>query len=151
MSLTGRTFVLKSSITILLDSFSVTKNGGDNVLFTSNNTSYNSFGGSNVNYTNYLSYTTPSWSTTTTYQNSWVNEAYRTITFVAEPTDITGFTDQDGFEEWLGVWADEELPPQKYITNEDELTSIANAIRAKGGTSASLTFPDGFVSPIENL
>ena len=31
------------------------------------------------------------------------------------------------------------------------LTSIANAIRAKGGTSAALTYPTGFVSAIENI
>lgn len=37
------------------------------------------------------------------------------------------------------------------ITTDDSLTSIANAIRTKGGTSAQLTFPSGFVSAIENI
>lgn len=32
-----------------------------------------------------------------------------------------------------------------------DLTSVANAIRTKGGTSASLAFPAGFVSAIQNL
>ena len=32
-----------------------------------------------------------------------------------------------------------------------ELTSVANAIRAKGGTSASLAFPAGFVDAIEGI
>ena len=32
-----------------------------------------------------------------------------------------------------------------------DLTSVANAIRAKGGTSASLAFPSGFVSAIGNI
>lgn len=38
-----------------------------------------------------------------------------------------------------------------YIVTDTELTSIANAIRAKGGTSGSLVFPSGFVSAIENI
>ena len=38
-----------------------------------------------------------------------------------------------------------------YITTDTELTSIANAIRTKGGTSATLTYPAGFVSAIENI
>ena len=38
-----------------------------------------------------------------------------------------------------------------YITTDTELTSIANAIRIKGSTSASLTFPNGFVSAIQNI
>lgn len=32
-----------------------------------------------------------------------------------------------------------------------DLTSVANAIRTKGSTSAQLTFPSGFVSAIENI
>ena len=39
----------------------------------------------------------------------------------------------------------------KYYTNTEELTSIANAIRAKGGTSADLVYPTGFVSAINNI
>ena len=35
-----------------------------------------------------------------------------------------------------------------YLTTDTELTSVADAIRAKGGTSAPLTYPDGFVSAI---
>jgi len=38
-----------------------------------------------------------------------------------------------------------------YLTTDTELTSIANAIRTKGGTSASLTYPTGFVSAIEAI
>ena len=34
---------------------------------------------------------------------------------------------------------------------DTDLTSIANAIRTKGGTSASLAFPAGFVSAIEAI
>ena len=38
-----------------------------------------------------------------------------------------------------------------YITTDTELTSIANAIRTKGGTSMSLTYPSGFISAIEDI
>ena len=38
-----------------------------------------------------------------------------------------------------------------YLTTDTELTSVANAIRAKGGTSASLTYPNGFVSAIQAI
>lgn len=39
----------------------------------------------------------------------------------------------------------------KYLTDELELQSVADAIRAKGGTSESLAFPNGFVSAIEGI
>lgn len=35
--------------------------------------------------------------------------------------------------------------------DEASITSVANAIRAKGGTSAALEFPDGFVTAIGNI
>lgn len=38
-----------------------------------------------------------------------------------------------------------------YLTTDTELTSIANAIRTKGGTNAQLTFPTGFVTAINNI
>jgi hypothetical protein len=38
-----------------------------------------------------------------------------------------------------------------YLVTDTELTSIANAIRTKGGTSASLSFPTGFVSAINAI
>lgn len=38
-----------------------------------------------------------------------------------------------------------------YLTTDTELTSVANAIRTKGGTSASLSYPSGFVSAIQNI
>ena len=39
----------------------------------------------------------------------------------------------------------------QYLTNDTELTSIADAIRTKGGTSAPLAYPAGFVGAIENI
>lgn len=38
-----------------------------------------------------------------------------------------------------------------YLVTASELTSVANAIRTKGGTSSSLSFPSGFVSAINNI
>lgn len=38
-----------------------------------------------------------------------------------------------------------------YLVTDTELTSVANAIRTKGGTSANLSFPTGFVSAIEAI
>ena len=38
-----------------------------------------------------------------------------------------------------------------YLTTDTELTSVANAIRTKGGTSASLIYPTGFVSAIQAI
>lgn len=38
-----------------------------------------------------------------------------------------------------------------YLTTDTELTSIANAIRTKGGTQAQLTYPTGFVSAINAI
>lgn len=38
-----------------------------------------------------------------------------------------------------------------YLVTDTELTSIADAIRTKGGTSESLEFPTAFVSAIGNI
>lgn len=39
----------------------------------------------------------------------------------------------------------------EYLTNTADLTSVADAIRAKGGTSAPLAYPSGFVSAIQAI
>lgn len=36
-----------------------------------------------------------------------------------------------------------------YLTNDTDLQAVADAIRAKGGTSAPLVYPSGFVSAIQ--
>ena len=36
----------------------------------------------------------------------------------------------------------------EYLTNTTDLTAVANAIREKGGTTAPLVYPDGFVTAI---
>lgn len=38
-----------------------------------------------------------------------------------------------------------------YLATDTDLTSVANAIRTKGGTSSSLSFPTGFVSAIQAI
>lgn len=38
-----------------------------------------------------------------------------------------------------------------YIVSDSNLTSVANAIRTKGGTSEQIAFPAGFVSAIEAI
>ena len=38
-----------------------------------------------------------------------------------------------------------------YLTTDSELTSIANAIRTKGRTSAALVYPDEFISAIQAI
>lgn len=38
-----------------------------------------------------------------------------------------------------------------YIATDTDLTAVANAIRTKGGTSASLAFPTGFVDAIDAI
>lgn len=38
-----------------------------------------------------------------------------------------------------------------YLTTGIELTSIANAIHTVGGTSASLIYPSGFISAIQEI
>ena len=39
----------------------------------------------------------------------------------------------------------------EYLTNTADLTKVASAIRAKGGTSDPLVYPDGFVSAINAI
>lgn len=36
----------------------------------------------------------------------------------------------------------------EYLTNSDDLTKVANAIRSKGSTTDPLVYPDGFVTAI---
>ena len=39
----------------------------------------------------------------------------------------------------------------EYLTNTNDLTLVANAIRTKGGTTELLTYPDGFVTAIQSI
>ena len=72
----------------------------------------------------------------------WTAAAFKTLIFDTAPTGelLT----------WLTKNADKQ-PPKEYLTNEDDLMKIADAIRAAGGTTEPLTYPDGFVAAIEAL
>ena len=52
---------------------------------------------------------------------------------------------------WFEANATQQIVDVDYLTTTSEITSIANAIRTKGGTSASLVYPTGFVTAIQNL
>jgi hypothetical protein len=47
--------------------------------------------------------------------------------------------------------APEPSPIIEYLTDNTDLTKVANAIRAKGGTTEQLIYPDGFVTAIGNI
>ena len=66
------------------------------------------------------------------------NEANRTLTFDTQPTGE------------LLTWLQSNATRQvvEYLTTETDLIKVANAIRAKSGTTAKLSFPDGFVQAI---
>ena len=44
-----------------------------------------------------------------------------------------------------------EFLMSNYLVTDTDLTSVANAIRTKGGTSASLSFPSGFIDAINAI
>ena len=67
------------------------------------------------------------------------NEAYRKLTFDTPPTgDLLT---------WLQANATRQVVVE-YLTTDTDLIKVANAIRAKSGTTAKLSFPDGFVQAI---
>lgn len=51
--------------------------------------------------------------------------------------------------DYYAIW--ETPDPVTYTATDKELKSIADAIRTKGGTSAQLQFPTGFVSAVEAI
>ena len=69
------------------------------------------------------------------------DEAYRTLTFDTQPTGA------------LLTWLQSNATRQvvEYLTTETDLIKVANAIRAKSGTTAKLSFPDGFVQAINSI
>ncbi len=84
---------------------------------------------------------------TTVYENStWADDGYRTITFSAGAPELTN-------PDWINfftTWAVED-GATTYIVQSTSLTAVADAIRAKGGTAANLTFPGGFVNAIGSM
>ena len=43
------------------------------------------------------------------------------------------------------------MPIQQYLTDNGELSSVADAIRLKGGTSSLLEYPNGFVEAVLDI
>ena len=71
----------------------------------------------------------------------WYDDAYKTLVFDTAPAgDLLT---------WLQKNADKSDP--EYLTRKSELTSVADAIRAKGGTTDPLVYPDGFVTAIQSI
>lgn len=92
-------------------------------------------------------------------------------TFTLKSVDETGWSAPDGYAfkewnsiadgtglgrdpgdtvssyEWYAIWEQDTA----YITTGSELAGVADAIRTKGGTSAALTYPAGFVSAIQAI
>lgn len=94
---------------------------------------------------NELSYVTSLDSYVVYTSGAWVDENYRELFFGLSQV----LSDSD--YAWLLTWADEVTEDTIYTTQASSLTAVADAIRAKGGTSAALTYPDGFVAAIENI
>ena len=69
------------------------------------------------------------------------NEAYRKLTFDTPPTGA--------LLTWLQANATRQVV--EYLTTDTDLIKVANAIRAKSGTTAKLSFPDGFALAISNI
>ena len=71
----------------------------------------------------------------------WQNSAYKKLTFDTPPTGA--------LLTWLQANATRQVV--EYLTTETDLIKVANAIRAKSGTTAKLSFPDGFALAISNI
>lgn len=72
----------------------------------------------------------------------WYNEANKTLEFVTAPTGELLV--------WLTKNADKQSDTE-YLTRKSELTLVANAIRTKTGSTAQISFPDGYVTEISTL
>ena len=79
--------------------------------------------------------------------NAWLTEIgdYKTVTFSEPQVDL--------FRAWLesNATLQEDTTVVEYLTTNIDLKKVANAIRAKGGTTAKLSFPDGFALAINNI
>lgn len=68
-------------------------------------------------------------------------EAHRKLTFATTPTGA--------LLTWLQANATRQVV--EYLTTDTDLIKVANAIRAKSGTTEKLSFPDGFVQAINSI
>lgn len=150
--LTNTTWVFKSEEEITI--------GGEgnvityNISFTSNNKSYikmqmvNDMGDRFIDYF----YGSGSAQYDSAFVGDWTDNSYKTIN-ITGGTDVTNAT----LISWLEANATQQVEPVAVtkLVNATELdsnlTSVANAIRAKSGGSSPLAFPAGFVSEIQSI
>lgn len=69
---------------------------------------------------------------------AWTDPAYRTITLEIDP----GGRPLD----WLQANATQQL-----LCDANDMSAVADAIRTKAGSTATLAFPDGFVSAVNGI
>lgn len=90
----------------------------------------------------------------------WSREGYNFLywNFASDGSGDTYYADapipeslRGGGGPFYAIWEEATPSVTYYKTSSDELTSIADAIRSKAGTSNLLEFPTGFVDAITNL
>lgn len=143
MSVIGTTWTINSNVNMYDPCITSFKTWS--LSFISNGVTYNSTNGTMGKDASFAYYgSTLVWDS----DNGWVDEAYRTIEIVFYDS-----TYQNTLEAWLNANAVEVVPvdPVDYLTTDVEITSIADAIRSKGGTSSSLVYPTGFVTAINAI
>ena len=133
----AETWVIKSDAT---GAFATTQ-----ISFTSNGQKFTSIGaeydaGSYI-ILRYDNSEVAGYDTATSGVYEFYNEAYRKLTFDTPPTGA--------LLTWLQANATRQVV--EYLTTETDLIKVANAIRAKSGTTAKLSFPDGFALAISNI
>lgn len=79
-----------------------------------------------------------------------VRRAPTEIIFTGEPSNFD--PDESTFMTWFEANTEEVIVSNTiYLVSESDLTSVANAIRAKTGSQSNITFPAEFVSNIGGL
>lgn len=68
---------------------------------------------------------------------AWTDEAYRTITFSTPTTNLI---------QWLQANATQQL-----LCGANDMFAVADAIRTKAGSTAALSFPDGFITAVNGI
>lgn len=84
----------------------------------------------------------------------WMREGFTFVNWNTEADGSgTSYEVGDTVEAFCYAQWQENVAPVAidYLVSSTDLTSIADAIRTKGGTSAALSFPIGFVSAINNI
>lgn len=86
------------------------------------------------------------------YMDVYANNAW--VPGIGDYKSVTFSEAQVGeFRAWLesNATLQEDTTVVEYLTTNIDLKKVANAIRAKGGTTAKLSFPDGFALAISNI